>query len=151
MKRAALFVSMSLGACTSTTDLSKHSMFQEQIGVELSTRRDTYIYKFPHARQSLWDHVYEFATYDSAGNRVMHREPPKATCPTGSAITLSRVQRHQRFDNPNVIEALGTIRCDDSDLEFRYVWGIYPTIHPAPWESADRKSPDRRTVAPDGT
>jgi hypothetical protein len=79
----------------------------------------------------------------------MRVENPKAECPVGSIVRLSKVRQTSRFDNPTVIEALGQIQCGGSAYEFRYVWGTGPRIHEAPWESPDYEASNTRLVLDD--
>lgn len=63
----------------------------------------------------------------------MQEENPKEVCASGSVVKLESVHLAQEFDNPQAIEALGTIKCDGRKWAFRYVWGLGKEIHYAPF------------------
>jgi len=128
-------LAVALASCASHRDLTHFDLFQRQVGAELRTERQTYIYDFPHSPQSLWNHTHKFGRAGEAGEMVMQETEPKAVCPTGSTVRLDRVRFSSKFDSPEVIEAFGVIQCSGKLWQFRYVWGLAPNIHGAPWES----------------
>ncbi len=130
-----LVIAIALVSCTSHRDLTHLDAFQRQVGVELRTERLTYIYDFPYSAQSLWNHTYKYGIAGENGEMTMHESEPKAECPPGSIVWLDEVRFTRKFDNPEVIEALGRIYCSGQVWQFRYVWGLGPKIHDAPWES----------------
>ena len=133
--RSTLMV-LFLAGCTSTTELSNQSTFNELLGARLETQRVTYIYSFNENDElSLWNHTYKYSKADSDGRIQKFEEKPKETCGIGSKLQVKSVTKDSRFDNPVTINAHIEITCNGNDYSTVYLWGFYPKIHKAPWES----------------
>lgn len=138
-------IALAFVSCALQTSLSESQPFKDQIGVELTTERVTYIYDFSHSPQSLWNHTFKYGRAGEDGEFRMYEGQPKAQCPPESIVVLDEVHL-RKAKSGEAIEALGTIHCEGSQFRFRYVWGSGRERHAAPWESEKYEPRNTRKV-----
>ena len=143
-----LVISILVASCTFTNNLSNRAFFEPIVGRSFETRRVTYIYDFDQRGEvELWNHTYKYTVSDDIGNFWDLEEDPLAVCESGSPVQIDSVKKISRFDNPVVVKAFGTIECGAAKYEFSYLWGFYPHVHDAPWESETYKVGVKRDVS----